>query len=53
LLGNDGAVANVRTHLASEAETRAAVDRLAWRVAAADRAARDAIAVDPAPPHAA
>ncbi len=44
-LGNDGAVANVRTHLAATAEARAAVDRLAWRIAAADRAAAAAARV--------
>jgi hypothetical protein len=51
-LGNDGAVANVRTHLAAAADARAAVDQLAWRVAAADR---DATRRRPAPatPHAA
>jgi hypothetical protein len=55
-LGNDGAIANVRTHLAAAAETRAAVDQLAWRVAMADRAAaKSATTLVPAPvtPHAA
>jgi hypothetical protein len=51
-LGNDGAVANVATHLAAAAEARAAVDQLAWRVAAADRAAT-ARPPSPAAPHAA
>jgi hypothetical protein len=50
-LGNDGAIANVRIHLAEAAEARAAVDRLAWRVAAADReaAARAAASVPVTP----
>jgi hypothetical protein len=48
-LGNDGALTNVRTHLAATAEARAAVDRMAWRVAAADRAAAAARATAPDP----
>jgi hypothetical protein len=51
-LGNDGAVANVRTDLMATAEARVAVDQLAWRVAAADRAARLRPPA-PATPHAA
>ena len=54
-LGNEGAVINVRTHLAAAAEARAAVDQLAWRIAAAERAqAQSAVAnLEPITPHAA
>jgi hypothetical protein len=53
-LGNDGALTNVRTHLAATAEARAAVDRMAWRVAAADRAAAARVAAsEPVSPTAA
>ena len=55
VVGNEGAVANVQSHLAAAAEARAAVDQLAWRVALAERAqARSAAAiVEPVPLHAA
>jgi hypothetical protein len=54
-LGNDGAVINVRTHLAAAAEARAAVDQLEWRLAAAERAQAQRAAADlePSAPHAA
>jgi hypothetical protein len=54
-IGNDGALLNVQTHLAAAAEARAAVDQLAWRLAAAERAqaAQRAADVEPLPRHAA
>jgi hypothetical protein len=54
-VGNEGAVVNVQTHLAAAAEARAAVDRLAWRLALAERAraAQRAADVESLPLHAA